>query len=474
MKKGYVIPLREKVAYGSGDLAVNLAFDSINFYMLWFIVTVAGISPGMAGLIFFIARVWDAVTDYFMGRISDNTPSALGRRRPYIMFGAIPMSFLFMAVWFVPPLGEAGMFIYYLGIYLLFNTAYTVVSVPYGALMAQMTQNFNERTVLSSFRVGFSFIGSLFAAAGIPLIVDVIFASDPPGKSYLYMGILFGAVMMVVLFFTGFASKERVEGERSNYDKFLATIVSFIKLKEFRQVTGMYLFNAVGSGVIMALSIFFISDVLKVGDDAAVFMAIPLVTAVLVAPLWTIVSNKYGKRNTYIWGVYVTLITLGTVLIVPERNIMFITLFLFFVGIALSSLQIIPMSLLPDVIDIDEYENNIRREGAFNGMIMFLHKASSGLAVGGVGMLIGLFGYTEAAPDQSAEDIVQPDVALTAIRVILALVPAIAFIIAIIFTWKLDVSETRFDGIIRELERRKKASTYQSQSESSANPSAKN
>jgi len=454
MKKGYVIPLKEKFAYGSGDLAVNLAFDSINFYMLWFIVTVAGISPSTAGMIFLIARIWDALTDYFMGRISDKTPFSLGRRRPYIIFGAIPMGVLFMALWFVPPFDESGKFIYYLGIYILFNTAYTVVSVPYGALMAQMTQNFNERTVLSSFRVGFSFIGSLFAAAGIPLIVDVLFASKPIEHSYLYMGIFFGIVMIILLILTGVISKERVEGQRNNEHNIIQTITSFFKLKEFRQVTGMYLFNAIGSGIIMALSIFFISDVLKMGDNAAILMAIPLVTAVLVAPIWTVLSNSYGKRNTYILGALLTLVVLGFVFIVPEGNIAVIALFLFFVGIALSALQIIPMSLLPDVIDIDEYENNIRREGAFNGMILFLHKASSGLAIGGVGMLIELFGYTEATAGQTTDDIVQPDEALTAIRVILALIPAIAFIIAIIFTWKLDVTKSRFNKIIQELEKR--------------------
>ncbi|MUV36883.1 putative 2,3-dihydroxypropane-1-sulfonate exporter [Lentibacillus sp. JNUCC-1] len=459
MKKGYVIPLREKFAYGSGDLAVNLAFDSINFYMLWFIVSVAGIPAGVAGLIFMIARIWDAATDYFMGRISDNTSFALGRRRPYIIFGAVPMGLFFMALWYVPDAGLTGRFAYYLAIYLLFNTAYTVVSVPYGSLMAQMTQNFNERTVLSSFRVGFSFVGSLFAAAGIPLIVDVIFASRPAESSYLFMGIIFGITMMVILLMTGSVSKERVEGDRRNYDTFFKTIGSFFKLKEFRQVAGMYLFNAIGSGVIMALSIFFISDVLKVGDDAAVFMAIPLVTAVAFAPFWTLISNRFGKRNAYIWGAILTLVVLGCVFIVPAKQILIISVFLFFVGIALSALQIIPMSLLPDVIDIDEYENHIRREGAFNGLILFLHKASSGLAVGGVGMLIGLFGYTEAPPTVSAEDISQPDSALTAIRVTLALIPALCFIIAIIFTNKLDVSEGRFNGIIKELERRNRERT---------------
>lgn len=454
MKKGYVIPLREKFAYGSGDLAVNLAFDSINFYMLWFIVTVAGISPGMAGIIFMIARIWDAVTDYFMGRISDRTTLSLGRRRPYIIFGAIPMGLLFMALWYVPPYDQAGLFIYYLGIYVLFNTAYTLVAVPYGALMAQMTQNFNERTVLSSFRVGFSFIGSIIAAAGIPFITDVLFSSSTTSISYGYMGIIFGIIMMTVLIISGVVSKERIGGDRKNYPKFIETITSFFKLKEFRQVSGLYLFNAIGTGVIMALSIFYLSDVLKVGDDAAIYMAIPLVTAVLFAPFWTIMSNKFGKRETYIWGGILTLIVLELALIVPEQNIPIIASFLFLVGISLSASQIIPMSLIPDVIDIDEYKNHIRREGAFNGLILFLHKASSGLAVGGVGILIEFFGYVEVQPDMSPAEIVQPDVALTAIRVILALVPAICFVFAIMFAWKLDVSQKRFEIIISELTKR--------------------
>src|SRR5699024_5888667 len=128
---------------------------------------------------------------------------------------------------------------------------------------------FNERTVLSSFRVGFSFVGSLFAAAGIPFITDIVLADSPAAVSYTYMGIFFGVLMIVLLSATVIVAHERVAGERQNYDNFFRTIMSFLQLKEFREVAGLYMFHAVGSGVIMALSIFFLSDVPKVGDDAA-------------------------------------------------------------------------------------------------------------------------------------------------------------------------------------------------------------
>src|SRR5699024_10495914 len=85
----------------------------------------------------------------------------------------------------------------------------------------------------------------LFAAAGIPFIVDILFASKPVDTSYLYMGILFGIVMIGLLISTGVVSKERVEGERSQYHRFIETIVYFLKLKEFQQVNGMYLFNSI-------------------------------------------------------------------------------------------------------------------------------------------------------------------------------------------------------------------------------------
>src|SRR5690625_6331582 len=115
------------------------------------------------------------------------------------------------------------------------------------------------------------------------------------------MGVIFGIIMAILLITTGAISKERVKGARTNYENFLETIISFFKLREFRRVSGLYLFNAIGSGIIMALSIFFLSDVLKVGVDAAGFMAFPLVTAFCFDPFWSIVSNRARITKCYIY-----------------------------------------------------------------------------------------------------------------------------------------------------------------------------
>ncbi|WP_256759619.1 MFS transporter [Cohnella sp. WQ 127256] len=457
MKTGYVIPTSEKVAYGVGDLAINIAFGSISFYMLWFIVNIGGISPAWAGIIFLVARVWDAFFDYVVGRLSDNTKHPLGRSRPYIIYGAIPLGLSFIAIWYAPPFEEIGRFFYFLVTYLIFNTVLAIVAIPYGSLMAQMTQNYDERTELSTYRVGLSFVGTLIAAAGIVLMTDVMFKSYSKADAFGYVGIIFGIIIMLLLILTGIVSKERVNGERTNYEGFFTTIHSFLKLKEFRNTYGLFLFNNVGVGIIMALFIFFLSDVLKVEGDATLFMAIPLVSAIVCAPFWNQMSNRYGKRLAYIIGsIFLSLVML-LVLLLPEKNVLYTTIVCILAGIGISACQIIPMSIIPDIIDIDEHKNGIRREGALNGILQLMQKVATGLSIAGVSLIIEFYGYVKADETAgAAQAIVQPETALTAIRILLAVAPAVCFVISILCAWKLNVSKDRFNNIIRELESRKK------------------
>ncbi|HOM88824.1 MAG TPA: MFS transporter, partial [Spirochaetota bacterium] len=119
MKEGYVVPTMGKIAYGLGDLAINIAYTTIGFYLLYFLVNVAGIPAQWAGLIFLIARAWDAITDPIMGMISDRTKSRFGRRRVYFLFGCIPFGLMFMLIWIVPSSNQLLLFGYYTAITIL-------------------------------------------------------------------------------------------------------------------------------------------------------------------------------------------------------------------------------------------------------------------------------------------------------------------------------------------------------------------
>ncbi len=458
MKKDYVIPIREKLAYGVGDTAINIAYGAIGFYMLYFMVNVGGISPGLAGLIFGLARAWDAITDYLMGRISDATKSKWGRRRPYIFFGAIPMGICFAGLWFVPQGSELFRFFYYLLVFIMFNTSFTVVAVPYGSLMAEMTQNYDERTSLSGFRMGSSFVGTLIGAAGVTLVVDVLFGNVAKSSSFSYMGMIFGVLIIGILFITAMGTHERTRVPEHEFEGFFKTIGSFFKLKEFRIVLGMFLFNMIGFDIIMANFYFFIADVVKVKGDATIYMAIPLVIAVAAAPLWIFLGNKLGKKKAYIIAaLYFTVVMLGC-LFVPEGNITFTIVICALSGIGISASQIIPWSILPDVIEIDEYHNGIRREGAFFGISTFLYKVASAVAIALTGVVLDIFGYIKASPDAAiaaTQVIVQPASAIMSVRFLIGVAPGISFMISAIFVKLLPITRESFDVIRKELEARK-------------------
>ncbi len=178
MKKGFVVPLLEKIAFGVGDMPGNLTYPALQFYFVYFIVNISGVPAHLAALVYPIGRVWGAIMDVIIGRISDRTESRFGRRRPYLLFGAIPLGVFFVLLWLIPFKSTTAMFIYYLVVVVLFNTIFSLTTIPYNALHPELTQNYDERTTLSGFRIVCSFIANIIAAAGVAVIVDNIY----PGR----------------------------------------------------------------------------------------------------------------------------------------------------------------------------------------------------------------------------------------------------------------------------------------------------
>jgi GPH family glycoside/pentoside/hexuronide:cation symporter len=447
MKKDFVVSTREKISYGMGDLGNNVAYGSIGFYFVFFLTDVAGMSPVWAGYIFMVCRMWNALSDLFVGVLSDRTRTRFGRRRPYLLFGAVPLGISFALLWIVPFHGNTYLIIYYSLIGVLFNTMYSLVALPYNSLLPELSQNYDERTSIAGYKMGLSFVGSLLSAMGVMLIVDTVY----PGKSmyaesFPVMGRILALFIIINILIAFFGTKERVSTESAGHGGGIAAgLRSLFKLREFRLVTGVFIFNMIGFDVITAMYIYYLKYAMKISDDVSfVFMAIPLVIAVAATPLWVRVSEGFGKQKAYILSAAYFLVPLFLCLIIPSGNIPFILTVTVLMGVGISASQVLTYSILPDVVEVDELKNGIRREGAIYGMTMFLYKISSAVSIAAVTAAMGLFGYVESA---GGVEVVQTASAVMGIRILISCAPALCFVVSAIFVKRLPLDRQSFETL---------------------------
>ena len=159
------LPPWTKLAYGAGDMGAGMTSNLIAFSFLIFLTEVAGINPLAAGTVLLIGKVWDAVNDPLVGVLSDRTQTRWGRRYPWILLSALPFGITFFLMWLVPSGSSGFRFWYYVVTSILFQIFFTTANLPYTTLTAELTQDYDERTDLTSFRLGFSLVGAILALA---------------------------------------------------------------------------------------------------------------------------------------------------------------------------------------------------------------------------------------------------------------------------------------------------------------------
>ncbi len=178
--------LKTKLTYGVGEMSNEVPGSILVFFLLFFLTNRAGLNPGLAGSVLFVAKIWDAINDPLVGWLSDRTASRWGRRYPWMLLGAIPLGISFCLLWWVPPFANQRLlFGYYVAIAILFYTALTAVAVPYTTLSAELTQTYDQRTVLASFKAVFSIASSILALVVARIIIGSV--ADPK-QQYLVLG----------------------------------------------------------------------------------------------------------------------------------------------------------------------------------------------------------------------------------------------------------------------------------------------
>lgn len=453
------LSLGRKLAFGAGDTGPAIIGAINGFFLLDFLVNVAGLPPSgvfSAASVFLIVKLWDGVNDPLMGWLSDKTSSKMGRRRPWLLYGALPLGLAFFLNWVVPPLDETGKFLYYVVVALLLDTALTAVLVPYTSLTAELTPDYDERTSLNSFRFSFSILGSVVALYAHTQIVSAL-AADPYLGHVVSAGIWTVAII-VPCFIVFFGTTEPAQlppppGAPAAPGFFAGLKIAFSN-RAFLLVSLIYMFSWLTIQLVQSNLIFFWRDWVQMPVDLFGIVLIALQLSAFVSLLgWAWVSERIGKKKVYyLGGVIFVLVELGLFLVQPGQGPLVFALALI-AGLGLSVAYLIPWSMLPDVIELDELETGQRREGIFYGVFVFLQKLGLALGLFISGQILGLAGYIRGVPGQPPP--VQPDSALFAIRLLVGPVGAAILLLSFVAVYLYPITKARHAEIQAQLAARR-------------------
>jgi GPH family glycoside/pentoside/hexuronide:cation symporter len=444
-----------KLAFGAGDLGPAVLTAINGFFLLEFLVNVAGLRPGPAGTIFLITKIWDAVNDPLMGWLTDRTVSRWGRRRPWLLFGAVPFGIAFWLHWIVPPLDVNGLFWYYLVVALLLDTTLTIVGVPYTALTPELTADYDERTSLNTYRFGFSILGGVLAAFFHNLIVAA-FAPNRALGALVSVGIwaALGALGLLWTFVgtRGYAEQPAVPvtDDVSFFDGLRQAFAN----RAFMLVTLTYLGAWLTIQLVQGNLFIFARDWLGMPDADFGFVLLALqFTAFLALLVWARISERIGKRKVYLIGATIFAFTLIGLSLLPRGATTGLYILAVLGGIGVAVGYLVPWSMLPDVIDQDELVHGRRREGLFYAFFVFLQKIGLSLGLFASGWLLDLAGYLRVTPGEAVP--AQPESVLLVLRILVGPAGAVILLLSLWAVYRYPITREKHAEIRAALEKRR-------------------
>ena len=454
-KRVETLSRRTKLLYGAGDTGFSITTTMLAAYLGIFLTDVVGLSPAQAATAVFVGRSWDYINDPLIGHLSDRTRTRWGRRRPFLLFGALPFALAFAALWWVPPLtNDLGRILYYTVAYLLFEAAATLVYMPYFALTPELTTSYDERTALTTYRMFFSILGSLLAFT-LPLTLVGTFTPENAPR-VLRMGLIFGIASGAPLLLTFLGTRERPAHMALEQPDLLSALRAAWQNRPFVFSMSIFLLTWVAIDIIQSSLLYYIKYWLGMETQSDLIMSVIFVTAIVALPLWEWTSRRWSKRYAYVTGIafwaimQIILVTVG-----PETEFAVIMALCVLAGIGVAAAHVLPWAMIPDAIEWGEWQTGERHEGMLYSLVTLIKKGTSSIAIPLTLVLLELTGYVPNAPQQSTS-------ALNGIRLVMGPLPALMLCAGIILAVKNQLTREQYTHVVQEVEKRRATAPTQS------------
>ncbi len=456
----------QKFGYGIGAVAYAMPYMVMASLFLFFVTTILHVSPITAGIIVAISVLWDAVTDPWIGNMSDRTVSArFGRRHQYLLIGGVGTALGSIWLWSISADMSTAMKISMLLAAVLFTkTMNTFYGAPYYALGGAMTNNQNDRAGLQGYRATFHLVGMLFALVGTQIFIFRSTEAFPRGQldpaNYPKVGI---AVAVVTIIFALLAyvmiPKDRLENPKRTGIPLWTLVRNSLKNKSFRTIVLVIFLIEISFQAIISIGPHVNTFTYQLTGPQMGILGLSLLgMSILSQPMWVFLCRKYEKRSVLIAGSLIGIfgfvgmpwahVGLGIFPIGADSTVMTLAIFSAIAGIGNGAFMSIPFAMVADSTDLGELDSHERQEGLYFGLYTFAYKAGIAVSVLIAGVLLKVIGFDSSLEEQTAETAYQ--LAMAPPWLLLFIAP---IIIWVILSYKID--RKTHASVLAELETRK-------------------
>lgn len=441
-----------KLLYSLAEMGVSMLRSVGDFFLLFYYTDVAGIDPALVGTALLLGKLtWDAINDPLFGYWSDRTRSRFGRRRIYMLIGALPVA---LACWIQLslPYGLTGIAAFFavLFTFWLKDTFLTVFVVPYWAMAPELTHDYRERSSLATYRGVCNITGYILGAAGTTMLAGFFRGNGLNlQQAWSATGLTYGVVAMMLFLITTFAVKEPAElaGKPSALPAFKSVIMCF-KNRPFVILVAVFILTWFGNVVQSALFPYLLQYRLNMNAQIpTVLIILLLTTAVCIIPI-KLLADKINKGPAYAVGLSVAALTLiWSYFFLPTSPTPLIYVMAVLLGMGLSAQWVFPFAMMPDVIEHDEKMTGERREGVHQGISNFITKLAVALGTAVPAWALAWFGYVP--------NVVQADGTQWGILFVFSVVPAVSYLACLPFLLRYPITRKSHAALLEEIDEKK-------------------